>query len=261
MARASHQLDAALVLATHGLHAEVRYVLRGVYESAGLGRYLAKNTDSNVATKWIEKGDWFPDAKVRAWLYESSLVAEEQVGDYRSFYKLASAFAHPTRQSCFDLLRQVKGGLELIVEPEFDVEATRRSIVEITYSALFACFAFLNGIYSQAIIPPAWRHELHSIAQDLTGDDYAHLERDWEAEDRRYAEFVARIQSMANLRRARPEDIKHRTYECQDGDGGLVPQSSPANCNHVRFLRAVRCPARFPPVVAEVPRGQYGMVG
>ncbi len=46
MARAARHLDAAMVLTSYGFHAEVRALLRGIYEAVGLGRTLVHRRKS-----------------------------------------------------------------------------------------------------------------------------------------------------------------------------------------------------------------------
>ncbi|MDJ0466806.1 hypothetical protein [Streptomyces sp. H27-C3] len=59
MAQACEQLEAATVMLSYGFYGVVRNILRSVYESAGLGRTLAKDVD--MADKWLRKNHWWPD--------------------------------------------------------------------------------------------------------------------------------------------------------------------------------------------------------
>jgi len=200
MARAAQQLEATTVLVSYGFHAEVRNLLRSVYESVGLGRTLAKARDKReMADKWLKDGVYWPDKIVRRWLDENQVVEPGAVEDYRSMYREMCAWAHPMARSCMGLFADRGDALELIPEPAFDLELCRQTIVEIAATAVFACFAFRNALAKEEVIDPAWRRDLKDLAEELAGQPLPHLERDWVAEHERYDAMIARLRTMDEL--------------------------------------------------------------
>lgn len=222
MARGGRQLDAAMVLVSYGFHAEVRSVLRGVYESVGLGRLFAKDLENSAerVTKWIAEGTWWPDRVVRRWLEATRFVDESDVEKYRNYYSESSDWAHPTRRSCMDLFIPSEGGMTLISDPEFDLDATRETIAEITYAAVFACFALRKAIANEAILPPPWRKDLYELMVELAGKALPHLDRDWPTEQARYDAIVAKLQSMEDLGAVLQADPRSATNLTIDSDQG-----------------------------------------
>ncbi|MGP3924770.1 hypothetical protein [Streptomyces sp. 8N616] len=193
MNRAFRQLEAATVLLSYGFYAEIRNLLRSVYESAGLGRTLAK--EPWMADKWLRKGQWWPDRKVRDWLEENRVVQDAQ--PFRNYYKEASAWVHPTAASCLPGFAVDESAITWDDAPPYRPDLSRQLTMEITSTAVFACFAFRNAVVDEAAIPPEWRRDLFELAEAIDGGPHAHLERDWEAEQERYDALVARVRDAA----------------------------------------------------------------
>lgn len=188
MMRAFRQLEAATVLLGYGFYAEIRNLLRSAYESAGLGRTLAKSPE--MAEKWLRKGRWWPDSSVRKWLEENRVVQDVQ--PFRNFYKEASAWAHPTATSCLPVLSSSDQAITVEV-PVFDPSLSRQVAREIAATAVFACFAFRNAVVNEAAISPEWRRDLYELAEVIFTRPLPHLQRDWDTEQERYDALMARI--------------------------------------------------------------------
>jgi hypothetical protein len=189
MNRAFRQLEATTVLLGYGFYAEIRNLLRSVYESVGLGRTLAKEPD--MADKWLRKDRWWPDRVVRKWLSETRFV--DDVQPFQNYYKEGSAWAHPTAKSCLPGFEQVGDVLVWDDAPSFDPEVSRQVALEIAATALFASFAFRNAVVDESAIDPEWRRDLYGLAEKIAGEPIAHLERNWEEEQRRYEAIMARV--------------------------------------------------------------------
>ncbi|WP_331768912.1 hypothetical protein OG948_59380 (plasmid) [Embleya sp. NBC_00888] len=191
------QLRAAYELAAQGFNAEAFNLLRSVYESTGLGRMLAK--EEGTAQKWIEKGQWTPDKKVREWLGEAQHESEDGVRPYANFYREASAWAHPKAVSCLGLLHVEDDVINVQTTIIFDADTSRKVVSAITWTTVFACFALRNAVVDERVIPPEWRQELFALARALSGDAMPHLERDWEQERTRFESVLSRLRDANEL--------------------------------------------------------------
>jgi hypothetical protein len=198
LARCYRQLTGAWVVTTHGLLGEARNLLRSAYESASLARTLAK--DPKLADQWIRDGKWFPDQRVRQWLSDVRRDPPEEILSYRNFYAEASAWAHPTAESCMGLISVEKDHFFLNPTITFNATACRETVAIITGTALFACFAFRNAVVDEQAIPPAWRRDLHELAREISGDPMYHLDRDWEAEQEHYDAVMANLRDRKYLK-------------------------------------------------------------
>ncbi|MEV0536205.1 hypothetical protein [Kitasatospora sp. NPDC050463] len=213
------QLRAALVLAEQGFNSEVRNIIRSVYESAGTGRMLAK--EAAQAEQWLRKGEWWPERKVRDWLRTARNESEEGVKIYTNFYRLASAWAHPTAESCMGLM--VDDGTTISPMPEiaYNAEASRQAVREITLATVFACFALKNAVVDESVLDPNWRQELSQLARDLSGEPMEHLDRDWQAEQERFKVLLAKVRSADTLDEAlrnHPRSFHNLNAEIRPGD-------------------------------------------
>jgi hypothetical protein len=190
--RAFRQVLAAMNLTLFGYYSEVGTVLRGAYESAGLGRYLAHELSS--ADRWLRKGDtWIKDKLVRDWFGDED-------GAYAKQYSVLSTAAHPTAQSCLPLVEPTGSTYRARLLTEFDEAWFGQCLDWIQMTALWACFAFRNAAVSEAAIPGEWRKELTTLANEIApGNDWSHLERDWEAEQEKWERLAERVQSVADL--------------------------------------------------------------
>lgn len=201
MARAARHLDAAIVLASYGFHAEVRALLRGIYEAVGLGRTFAKDleNDGELAVKWLKDGTYWADKVVRKWIGDSGFLPETEVEKYRSSYRRLSAYSHPTRISCMNLFLADEKGLKLEVEPEFDRAATRATYMEIALMALFACQAIRKAVANEEMLAQSWRTELAEFMAELINEAAPELAQDTQAEQARYDAVADKLQPMENL--------------------------------------------------------------
>ncbi|MFF0428992.1 hypothetical protein ACFYUJ_31940 [Streptomyces sp. NPDC004520] len=198
LARSYRQLQGAWVVATHGLLAEALNLLRSVYESAGLARTLAK--DPKLADQWIREGKWFPDVRVRQWLSDVRGDSTEEVDKYRHFYVEASAWAHPTAESCMNQISVEEDHFFLNPEITFDEAEARRIVGLIASTALFACFAFRNAVVDERAIDPSWRKDMYELAREMSGDSMPHLDRDWDAEHAHYDAVMANLRDRCYLK-------------------------------------------------------------
>ena len=202
--RSYRSLRAASTLLLCGYYGEVRHLLRGVYESASLSRMLAKEPD--LAEKWLRKQQWFPEKDVRAWLRKvrgnQPGEAKDVTEDYAIAYRQISVWAHPTAVSCMPLIKPddddaARPGLQL--STTFDPDTANSCILEITFAAIFACFAFRNSLVDERAIDPGWREAFYKFAQQASGTDMPQLVRNWEEERRLYRELKRKVQEVDSL--------------------------------------------------------------
>ncbi|WP_412539443.1 hypothetical protein R8Z50_26825 [Longispora sp. K20-0274] len=197
LTRSYRQLRAAITLLTYGYYGEALATLREVYESAGLARVLAK--DAKMAEQWIKKGQWFPDSKVRGWIADAWDLSEDKAGIYGQHYKRMSAWAHPTASSSMHLVTFGEAGPSFRTETVYDATFFGLCMKEIAATAVFACFAVRNAAANEALIDPAWRKQLHELTEKISGEELEHLQRDWDAEERRFEALVERVRPEAEL--------------------------------------------------------------
>lgn len=204
LVRSYRALRAASSLLLFGYYCEVRLILRSVYESAALSRMLAK--EPQLAEKWLRKQQWFPDREVRAWMAgkraSSPTEADELAEGYARVYRQMSGWAHPTALSCFPLIRPDDDDLGrpgLHLSTAFDPDTMTSCILEITFAAVFACFAFRNCLVDERALDPRWRRYLYELTQRVSGHDMPHLERDWEEQQRFYEDLMRKVQSADHL--------------------------------------------------------------
>jgi hypothetical protein len=203
LVRSYRALRGASSLLLLGYYGEVRVILRSFYETATLSRMLAK--EPQLAEKWLRKEQWFPDREVRAWWAtarsDDAAMASELADEYARVYRQMSTWAHPSALSCLPLIRPdndpSRPGLHL--STEFDSEAMRSCILEITFTAAFACFASQNCLVDERVIHPQWRRYLYEFARRVSGQDAPHLERNWEEQQRFYHELARKVQSANHL--------------------------------------------------------------
>jgi hypothetical protein len=201
-ARAFRQFRAATLLAHMGYYSEVTTVLRSGYESASVGRYLAR--EPQKADKWIEKktshpnntDGWIPDREVRSWFGDTDEKA------YAAIYGVLSKGAHPSAAACFPLLSFHEKGYSIKFDSVFESEAFQDSLFEVLGVLLWSCFALRNAAPDEKLLPPGWRQALAEYAGDVgtllrerTGKapDFAHLQRDWEGEYEQWEQFLDRV--------------------------------------------------------------------
>lgn len=190
------QLRGALAMAEQGLNAEARNLLRSAYESAGLGRILAR--DAADAEDWRANPKRWPHRRVRRWIDESEHIPDAAGQDYADFYRLASAWAHPTAESCMPVMIDDGTSVSPSVRITFDEDASRQAVLEITLATVFTCFAIKNALIDETVVDPRWFEDLVGLARELTGEPLQHLNRDWEAERAKFDEFVRRIHSAGD---------------------------------------------------------------
>ncbi|MFJ4271748.1 hypothetical protein ACIP29_14455 [Streptomyces coelicoflavus] len=198
LARSFTQLRAAWVVTSHGFLAETRNLLRSVYESAGLARVLAK--DPKMADQWLRDGKWFPDVRVRQWLSDVRGDSAHEVDKYKNFYAEASAWAHPTAESCMGQFTVEEDHFFLNSAITFDEEACQQAVGLLASTALFACFAFRNAVVNERAIDPVWRRDLYELAREMSDEAMPHLERDWDAEQAHYDAVMANLRDRRYLK-------------------------------------------------------------
>jgi hypothetical protein len=202
MARAFRQLRAAYMLALWGYCAEAHPLLRFVYETCGLARMLAK--DSDKAEKWLRENKWFPDREVRKWFADSgpnstASSRDEVLDTYRSGYKEMSARSHPTAVACVPALEVNEDGFEPRLATVFVDEEFRTCMAEIAATAIFACFTLRNAAVNESVLHPKWRQDVYELSREIMNSDMPHLARDWAEEQRQYDQLQQRVQSAARL--------------------------------------------------------------
>lgn len=195
-ARALRQIRAASMLLMFGYYSEIGLVLRGAFESAGLGRMLAKEPE--MAERWLKKGQWFPETDVRSWL-RSGGAKDDTLKDYTEGYKRLSALAHPTALSCLGLLDPEPARPSLRLRSDFDEPSFRYWVREITATAVFSSFALRNAAVNEVVLNPVWRKDLYELAEEVYQTTLPHLHRDWEEERRRHEEYRERILPVAEI--------------------------------------------------------------
>jgi hypothetical protein len=182
LASAFRGLRAATLLALSGYSTEARAIIRRTYEAAALARMLAH--EAALAEKWLRKGEWFPDRKVRDWFGVQAAPNEERTG-YQEYYKHASTYAHPTVRSTLPLIMSDQLLLMTPPDPTESLDVLR----EISAEGVFACFALRNAAVDPAVFPPAWLQELAELAESA-GFDLPHLQQDWEAAQASFNQFM-----------------------------------------------------------------------
>lgn len=213
--RAYRQLRAATLALYMGYYTEVPLVLRGAYESASLGRYLAKFPAD--ADRWLREGVWIPDRMVR-----QAIAGEDDQQRYASFYSYLSQGAHPTAASCLPLIEHDRLGFKVRVDSEFDEDAYSRSLEFIAACGLFVAIALRNSAADEIALPPTWRRELLAIAEDVyPGGDWSRLQRDWESEGDRYEALMARVRDVADLDRVIADDPRSFRRLLEEPEGPI----------------------------------------
>ncbi|MHB1548931.1 MAG: hypothetical protein ACYCX8_09375, partial [Acidimicrobiales bacterium] len=195
-ARTLRQLRSATMLVMWGYYSEVGLVLRGAFESASLGRMLAKAPEK--AERWLQKGQWFPQSDVRGWLRAGG-ADDDTMRVYTDGYRVLSAWAHPTAMSCASLVDFSSPQLGLQLYASFDEGEFRRWVREITATSIFACFALRNAAVDETVLSPAWRHDLYALGEAVSHKTLPHLHRDWDAEKQRYEEYRSKVQPVTGI--------------------------------------------------------------
>jgi hypothetical protein len=191
LASAFRGLRAATLLGLSGYPTEARAIIRRTYEAAALARMLAH--EAALAEKWLRKGEWFPDRKVRDWFGVQATPDEKRTG-YQEYYKNASAYAHPTVRSTMPLVSTGQLLLETATDPTESLIVLR----EISAVGVFSCFALRNAAIDPAVIPPAWHQELTELAE-AAGFDLPHLQQNWEAAQVSFDRFMDAVISADEL--------------------------------------------------------------
>jgi hypothetical protein len=196
-ARSYRDLRAAVTLLTWGYYGQVRAVLRGVYESATVGRMLAEQP--TLADKWLKRKGQFQEKDVRRWAVESGLIADTGNEHYVQIYQFLGRWAHPTLDLCHAYIKTGESAPVLQLSTEFNSEVFFAGVVEIASMAIFCCFAIRNAAVDEKAIDPDWRQRLSTLAPEILGRDMPHLERDWDEERKQYAALRSRVQSVAAM--------------------------------------------------------------
>lgn len=192
--RAFRGLRAATSLVLNGFYLEAKIYLRDVYESAGLARMLAVKPQK--ADDWLLRDRWVKDNEVRQYI-ESVLMpgVPADQSPYREYYRQSSELHHPTRRGCLPLVLDSPTA-ECIPKliPTFDEDQFESGLREIAAEAVFVGFTVINAASNDAAIDPDWRRALAELAQEITaGVDMSHLDRDWEADEARFADLQSHV--------------------------------------------------------------------
>jgi hypothetical protein len=192
--RAFRGLRAATILATEGLYLEAKVYVRDVYESAGLGRLVAR--EPKKADDWLQRERWVKDNEVRQYAENFTAPGEDPANSpYREYYRIASELHHPTARGCIPL---VLAGPDEPCQPrlasEYDEDELDDILREIAMEAVFVCFTMINAASDQAAVNPAWRRAVGDLAAELAADrDWSHLDRNWTADQQAFDELRANV--------------------------------------------------------------------
>lgn len=196
--RAIEQCTAGLFLVGTGLLSEVPLVLRGAYESAGLGRKLVREPDA--AERWLNDGTWHPDREVRAWLRESG--GDDFAETYRAHYRNMSDMAHTTLYSCRPFVDAGEEDDAPTITPMF-VAARQIDgegyLTAVAATGLFVFFCMRNAAVDERVIPEELRQEAQSLMEAITGEPADHLDRDWDAERKWLDRFISAMPPAESL--------------------------------------------------------------
>jgi len=81
----------------------------------------------------------------------------------------------------------------------FDPDAVQMLLREVAAEAVFACFALQRAMVDENMLPPLWRQRLAELAREISGQEMAHLARDWDAEQRRFEALQAHVRPADQL--------------------------------------------------------------
>jgi hypothetical protein len=193
-ARAFRGLRAATILATEGLYLEARVYVRDVYESAGLGRLLAR--EPKKADDWLQRERWVKDNEVRQYAENFTAPGEDPANSpYREYYRVASALHHPTARGCLPLL--LAGPNEPCrprLASEYDGDELDGVLREIAAETTFVCYTMINATAEQAAVDPLWRRAVAELTKEVARDvDWSHLDRNWIADQQAFDELRAHV--------------------------------------------------------------------
>jgi hypothetical protein len=165
----------------------------------GLARVLAK--EPKMAEQWLKEGKWFPDKRVRQWLADVRQDPPEQLENWKNFYSEASAWAHPTAESCMAQLKVETDAFVLSPLVKFSSGECRGTVSLLSSTAVFACFAFRNAVVDERAIDPNWRRDLYDLAREVSDDPMSHLDRDWQAEKEHFDAVMTKLRDRRHLKR------------------------------------------------------------
>lgn len=191
--RAYQGLQAAANLCALGFYVEAKATLRGVYESAGLARTLAHKPD--LAERWLHQNEWFKDNVSRQFVQGAS----QQRVPHSDLYRHMSQHAHPKAVSTFDFVFTRDLEYRPSPYPDFDAESFEECARYITAVALFVAWAFRNAAAHVDNIPSWWRQQLTELSEKITGEPHNHLDKDWDAQQKRYETLAAQVRHADEL--------------------------------------------------------------
>jgi hypothetical protein len=196
LTRCCRDVRASALLAMNGYHTQARALLRCAYEAAGLARVIAKEPE--LADKWLTKGEWVPDRDVRRFI-EEQVLEEGQPSPYRDYYRLSSAWVHPTARSTVPQVVSATGGVRASLSTQHNRQETETILREIAAEAVFACFAMKRALAGEDVLAPEWHRQLALLAEEVTGEELVHLRQNWAQADLRFEAFQASIISADQL--------------------------------------------------------------
>lgn len=211
LAKALRSLRASMHLVWSGYPDEAMALVRLAYEAAGLARVLGK--DPTGATEWMMKGYNWPDSRVRKWIREQRDPGA--AADFAVVYKMLSAYAHPSAESCIRLL-EVDGedGPTVRLESRFEATTFIHVLWMIAQTAVFVMFCARNAAAGEqgAALPSWWHSAAAGIVEafeEWTGSDEQDSVRlrDFAAEhQRRYGQLQENLADIATLDDVLDED-------------------------------------------------------
>lgn len=206
-ARSYQGLQASAWLALHGFYTEARITIRSVYESAGLARMLAH--DTQLAEKWVHEAEWVPDRKSRAY---ADAMTDDGGTPHREYYRRASSIAHPSALSTLPFLMTAMGEPNLTWGPVFNQAQCLDTLREVAVEASFVCFAFRIAVVDETLIDPEWLKELFELSREVTGEALEHLDRDWDGMRSTYDDFrkhIAHDDALDEFLESHPNSVQN----------------------------------------------------
>ena len=216
--RAFRGIRAATLLATNGLYLEARVYGRDVYESAGLARMLAKRPEK--ADQWLLAERWIKDNEVRQYVQQFTAPGVPIADSvYRKYYQVVSDLHHPTAKTCIPLvLAESSARCVPHLQSEYDETTFVGVLHEIALNCAFVCLTVINAAAGDEVIEPGWRQAVTEfVAKVGEGEDWSHMERDWDEEARKFEDLASHVvpadrldevidnhpNGLANIRRRR----------------------------------------------------------
>lgn len=201
LTRAYQGIQAASLLCVLAFYVEARSTMRGVYESAGLARMLAHRPD--FAERWLHEGEWFKDNLQRQFVTKMS---GETDLPHAETYRHLSENAHPKAVSTLSCLFDREGSYRPMAYPLVDEDDARETARYITAVSLYVLWTFRNAAAHHDAIPTWWMKRLTELSEHISGVAHDHLDKDWDAQQKRHDALTAQVQHSKELAQALADD-------------------------------------------------------